>query len=107
MIISHKSTTSFRNNTSPQATHNRPFTVTLKIHSIKSARSLKQQCPHLDTGKQTQLIHAEKFDKSQLSLKCMQHYQQITTNFTGQEVTSYLHATKKGEEKSDPYIIDI
>jgi hypothetical protein len=60
MIISHKGTTSFRNNTSPQATHNGPFTLTFKIHGVKSARSLKQQCPHLDTGKQPQINHAEK-----------------------------------------------
>ena len=36
-----------------------------------------------------------------------QHYKQITTNFTGQVITYCLHATEKGEEKSDPYIIII
>jgi hypothetical protein len=47
----------------------------------------------------------KKFDKSQLSSKSTQHNKQITTNFRGQGITYYLHATKKGEEKSDPYII--
>jgi len=88
--------------------HNLPFTLTFEIHGIKSAHSLKTTTPspgyrEANSTETTQ----KKFDRSQLSLKSTQHCQQITTNFTGQEVTSYLNATKKGQEKSDPYVIDI